>query len=190
MCNRRLVGKKIARALLEHRLLFVEDERHLSPYAPGSSSRRLAMMFNCTSLVPPSIEFALVRSQERAAIAAARALAYPFERIRAAGRHQQLVAALVQLGTIIFQHRRHCGMALLRLGKIADALKRELEGGGIDVEARRSAGAQQRIGEHAVLGADSIGGDLAERTPGAQADAADHLALMRRADIWRHPSPC
>src|SRR5512133_4360633 len=69
-------------------------------------------------------------------------------------------------------------MALLRLCKIADALKRELEGGGIDVE-RGDLPAQQRIGEHTVLGADSIGGDLAERTPGAQADAADHLALMR-----------
>ena len=44
---------------------------------------RLAMTLSCTSLVPPSIELALVRSQSRGR-AAVRALAFPFERVAAA----------------------------------------------------------------------------------------------------------
>ena len=74
-------------------------------HAPGSCSRCLAMMLSWTSLVPPSIELALVRSQSRAAAPSLRALALPLQRVGAARRHQQLVAALVQLGAVVFQHR-------------------------------------------------------------------------------------
>ena len=68
-------------------------------------------------------------------------------------------------------------MPLFCFGEIADALERELERGGIDVEGGDLA-AEQRVGEHAVLGTNTIGGDLSQRTPGAEPDAADHLALM------------
>src|SRR6516225_5897304 len=37
-------------------------------HAPGKPSRRLLMMLSWTSEVPPSIEFALLRSQSRAAL--------------------------------------------------------------------------------------------------------------------------
>src|SRR5205814_1111696 len=69
MRDRRLVGKEGARIVAHHHLLFGEDERHRrsATYAPGSSRMRLAMTLSWTSLVPPSIEFALVRSQPRAA---------------------------------------------------------------------------------------------------------------------------
>src|SRR5258708_36482917 len=49
------------------------DERACARYAPGKSRIRLATMPSITSLVPPSIELALVRSQ-------ARGRAAPFER--------------------------------------------------------------------------------------------------------------
>jgi hypothetical protein len=53
---------------------------------------RFATMPSITSLVPPSIELALVRSQARRR-APLRALAFPFQRVDAAGRHQDRSAA-------------------------------------------------------------------------------------------------
>src|SRR5215203_3330699 len=76
---------------------------------------------------------------ERAAV---RALALPLERIRAAGGHHELVAAL-------------------------HALQREREGPGVDL-GPGDIGAQERIGQATVgIGADHLRRDLAER-PGAQ----------------------
>ena len=96
------------------------------------------------SLVPPSIELALVRSQSRAALP-------PFDRSlshssasRAARGHDQLVAALVELGPGIFHHARHGGMRLAGLQLVDEPLAHRREGERVDVE-RGDFGAQQRI---------------------------------------------
>src|SRR5690606_5225547 len=57
------------RAVAQHGLLFVQDKGHvgfLVGQAPGRPRMRLEMMLSWTSLVPPSIELALLRSQSRA----------------------------------------------------------------------------------------------------------------------------
>ena len=89
MRHRRLVADEASRAVAQHRLFFVEDECHQYPLAeifrwsfrrgakrrtrndgyvvrgPRQIGIRLATMPSITSLVPPSIELALVRSQAR-----------------------------------------------------------------------------------------------------------------------------
>src|SRR5580700_4312534 len=50
--------------------------------------------------------------------AALRALALPFQGIDAARGHQDLVAALVELGAVIFHRRGKCRMSLTGLRKI------------------------------------------------------------------------
>ena len=104
----------------------------------------LATMPSWISLVPPSIELALVRSQSRAALPSFdRSLSHS-SASRAARGHHQLVAALVQLGAGIFHHRRAGGMRLAGLQLVDEALAHRREGHGVDVE-RGDVGAQQRI---------------------------------------------
>src|SRR3954452_8403983 len=63
------------------------------------------------------------RTGTRAAVGA---LAFPFQRVDTARRHQDLVAALVELGAVIFHRRRKRWMRLAGLGEI----ERALGGGG------------------------------------------------------------
>src|SRR5579872_5391694 len=49
----------------------------------------------------------------------ARALALPLERVRAARRHRQFHATLVEFGAVIFQQRGNRGMRLARFCHIA-----------------------------------------------------------------------
>src|SRR5215212_6293242 len=101
---------------------------------------------------------------ERAAV---RALALPLERLRATGGHHQLVAALVELGAEVFEHRRLRPDPLAGLGLVLHALERERKGPGVDLGAR-DVGAQEGVGEAAFgVGADHLRRDLAER-PGAE----------------------
>src|SRR3546814_10190788 len=54
------------RLRLRLRSVSPQEERRLGPQAPGKSKIRLAMTLSMTSLVPPSIELALVLSHPRA----------------------------------------------------------------------------------------------------------------------------
>ena len=121
-------------------------------------------MPSITSLVPPSIELALVRSQARGRAPPLRALAFPFQRVDAAGRHQDLVAALVQLGAVIFHRRRKRRMRLPCLRQIDCAFGGSRERRLVDLEGRRSAprsiGSSSRPCSSLPI---EIRGDLAER---------------------------
>src|SRR5438309_2415597 len=81
--DRALRRHEIARGVAQHRLIVVEVKGHQTKscrgslgtsgcgglaQAPGSSRIRFAMIPSWISLVPPSIELALVRSHSRAAL--------------------------------------------------------------------------------------------------------------------------
>src|SRR3990167_2036238 len=66
--DRRFFVKKPLSGFFQHFLFFGEDQRHVTSYASGNSRMRFEMMLSCTSEVPPSIEFALVRSQPLASL--------------------------------------------------------------------------------------------------------------------------
>src|SRR6478752_2949322 len=111
--------------------------------------------------------------------AAPRALAFPFQRVDAAGRHQDLVTALVEFGAVIF-HRR--GKRRVRLPGFGE-IDRALGGGGqrrlVDLETG-DLRAQYRIIETPLfIAANRVRSDLAERPADATlAHARDHRTLM------------
>ena len=115
-----------------------------------------------------------------------RTLAFPFQRIDAAGRHQDLVAALVEFGAVIFHRRRKCRMRLPGFRQIDRALGRSGQRRFVDLEARDLA-AKHRIFKAALLiGAKRVSRDLAQRTTDAAfAHARDHRALVLE-QIFRH----
>src|SRR5712671_4698692 len=96
------------------------------------------------------------------------ALAFPFQRIGAARGHQDLVAALVELGAVIFHRRGKCRMGLTGLGQVDRAFGGTGQRRLVDLEGG-DLSAQHRIFQTTLLvGADRIGGDLTKRA----ADAA------------------
>src|SRR3546814_19134223 len=95
----------------------------------------------------------------------------PFERVAAAARHHEFVAALVQLGPDIFHHVRTRGVRAARLPHVHEALAHRAIGEDIDVE-RGHFRAQDRIVEFAMV-------VLAERFCEERADA-DHRSAARR----------
>src|SRR5579871_2943426 len=111
--------------------------------------------------------------------AAAGAFALPLQRVDAARRHQNLVAALVELGAVIFHRRRECRMTLACLRQIDHPLRGRRQCRLIDLEGR-DLPAQDRILQPALLVlTDRIGSDLTDRTPNAAlTHARDHRALM------------
>ena len=138
----------------------------------GKSKIRLAMMLSWTSLVPPSIELALVRSHARGRGAVVRGLALPFERVAAARGHQQLVARLVQLGAVIFHHRRLGGVRPAGLQFVDERLGHRRERLRRAPRTARSA--------RAGSGSTPVARGLDQRiaAAAAEAHARDHLALM------------
>src|SRR3954447_24980377 len=102
-------------------------------------------------------------------LAALGPFAVPFERIEPAGRHHQLMPALVELRAGIFHHGGACGVRLAGLEHLEEALAHCRKSESVDVEGS-DLGAQERIVrlEHA-----------AERSAGrAQTHAGDHFAFV------------
>src|SRR3546814_1169124 len=91
----------------------------------------------------------------------------PFERVAAAARHHEFVAALVQLGPDIFHHVRTRGVRAARLPNVHEALAHRAIGEDIDDE-RGHFRAKDRTVELARV-------VLAERF-GEERAAADHIA--------------
>ena len=146
------------------------------------------MTLSWTSLVPPSIELALVRSQPRAASPPRRTLALPFQRIGAARRHQQLMAALVQLGAVVFEHRRDGRIGLLgfeqgrrsapaRTGRPRSSTSKRA------MSARRHVSARMPASLPSASAATCPSG-----RPAPSADAADHFALVRQQVLGDVPA--
>jgi hypothetical protein len=100
-----------------------------------------------------------------------------------------LVAALVQLGAVIFHRRGKRRMRLPGLGQINRALGDGRNSRLVDVE-RRDLAAQHGIVELArFVAADGIGGDLAERTADRRARRCRRSSRAHAAaDILRRPS--
>src|SRR5262249_49105635 len=111
--------------------------------------------------------------------AALGALALPLQRINAAGGHQDLIAALVELGAIIFHRRGKRRMTLPGLGEIDRTLGGAGERSFVDFETG-DLPAQTRILQTTLfVGADGIGGDPPDRpTDAALAHARNHRALV------------
>ena len=126
------------------------------------------MMLSWISLVPPSIELPLERSQSARRLAAFAALAVPLERVGPARGHHQLVAALVEFGPGIFHHRRARRMRLARLPHRREPLAHRRERQRVDVEPG-DLRAKHRVGRL---------DRRAQRPAAAKAHAADHLALV------------
>jgi hypothetical protein len=114
---------------------------------------------------------------------------HPFQRIDAAGRHQDFVAALVEFGAVIFHRRGERRMRLPGLCQINGAFghggKRRL----VDVE-RGDLAAQHGVVEPAgIIASNGVGGDLPKRTADtALASARDHRALVLQQILCNIPA--
>src|ERR1700733_8816228 len=106
------------------------------PYAPGKSRIRLATIPSITSLVPPSIELALVRNQARGRSPPPERPLSPSSAAAPPAGNQDLVAALVQLGAVIFHRRRKRRMRLSCLGEVDRALGGAGQRRLVDLEGR------------------------------------------------------
>ena len=151
---------------------------------PASSRMRLAIMLSCTSLVPPSIELALVRSQARAAAPSCERSPSHSSASAAADGHHQLRAALVELGAVVLEHRRTAPGAPARPWPASPTRSISARNAASSISKRGDVGAQQRVVQAALL--------VARRAVGApcwpSGRGADAVADARRSSRARASS--
>ena len=124
---------------------------------------RLATTLSWISLVPPSIELPLLRSQVRATLPSLRALAFPLQAVGARGRDHQLPAPLVEFRAVILERRGHGRIAFAAARAVAAGLHQQAKRRLVDFEAR-DLRAQRRFRQAAArVAADRVGGEFAQR---------------------------